>query len=363
MMFVYNDPSMDARVQRAADSLSEICDDFILVGCGGNKYINEKYQTIILNSEGRGLVRYFKTLRSLKKVIDKHKYDIFYGHDFYAAIPSVYSKKNNECKKLIYDAHELYFPGDGRKITLKSLFFYFAEKRAIKKADFLICAQSDRGRIMKDHYKLTTIPYVIPNISTLSDDERDLGKELQGQLNCFFEIQGFSIVYVGYLDSERNIEALVDLVLKHTEKYKLLIIGGGPHRGELESRAESAKDRILFTGALPYEQLGGILKRCDIGYLYYPDGELNCKYCASNKVYEYASVCLPVLANENPTVKKMYDRWKIGVCDNDVERGIEKLLKNLDEYKANCVPFNENYDWVKVKKEYQETIEEFLNGV
>ena len=91
--------------------------------------------------------------------------------------------------------------------------------------------------------------------------------------------------------------------------------------------------------------MGSILSRCDIGFVHYPVDILNNIYCASNKIYEYASVGLPILANENPTVKEILDGAHIGLATKDFTEGLRQLIDAFKAYKGNCIKFSRENPW------------------
>ncbi|MFH1855297.1 MAG: glycosyltransferase [bacterium] len=67
------------------------------------------------------------------------------------------------------------------------------------------------------------------------------------------------IGYVGRLSEEKNIQTLlatVEIILKNKPNVKMVLIGDGPDREELEKRAsEISKDRIIFTGNVPHKEI------------------------------------------------------------------------------------------------------------
>lgn len=345
LMFVYNDINTDARVQRSAETLAEIVDLEVL--SVGKEYSNPKYKTSnIYSSVVSNIIRYFDVIIKIIFWLKGKKYDIVYAHDFSAALPALFMKVFKKCDKLIYDAHELYIPEKGLSFTPRDKFFYRLEKELIKRADLIICAQEKRGEVMVEHYDLKSKPVTIRNISKLPQNDVQLDPVLQKRSNDFFTKKGITIVYAGALIADRKLDKLIREVANLGEGYKLLIVGDGSDKVRLQSIAQEYPALTsCFLGNVPYAHLSKVIKRCDIGYLYYPVDKLNNIYCASNKIYEYASINLPIVANENPTVKELLDKWSIGICSNNISLAINALVTDIENFKSNCIKFDLENSW------------------
>jgi glycosyltransferase involved in cell wall biosynthesis len=361
LVLVFNDIKTDSRVIRTANTLAE-CDgvEVEVIGFGDN-IAAAQYKSVVLNTKySGGIKRYFAFLRALNKYLKDNHFDYLYANDFYSAIPVLRYRK--KFKKIIYDAHELYIPNALSKMGLKSYFFYRLEKAALKRADGIICAQHDRAVIMEAHYKLRMTPTVIQNISKLDECNKELPDHLANELNAFFKKNETTIVYAGKIRPDSKIEEMMELLESNGKPYNVLIVGGGENLDIIKQNTLRYKNiNVFFTGSLAFEMMGTILRRCSIAYMYYPISDLNNKYCAPNKLFEYSSIGLPTVCNENPTIKEIYRNWEIGVCNNDIIRAIDECSKNNAYYKQNCYKFNEVFSWDKEKKKLREYCMEVFN--
>lgn len=345
-MFVYGDISTDARVQRAASALQDAY-EIILVSTNKGKIVSsEGYKNILVGGGRSGILNFFFCIFETIKIIKRERPAIFYGHDYYSSLIIWYLFQRNFCKKIVYDAHELYIPEQGKRFKIRSRFFYFFEKWIIRKVDLVICASDERAQLMVDHYNLKREPLVVRNISQLSINIEDNSLCSVYKLDDFFSKPGTTVVYAGVVTKSRRIDELVHAVSKLASTCKLLIIGKGDFLDELKILA-SKNDNLVyaFTGAIPYKKLGFLLSKCDIGFIYYPVNTLNNIYCASNKVYEYASVGLPMISNENPTIKKIFDSEKIGISTNDFVNGIRTIANNITDYREQCEIYTKKNPW------------------
>ena len=356
-MYVYGNIQTDARVKRAAKTLAGEYDLILLSSDCGKQVKDDGYKNVLLKCKSSGLMGYFQSVREALKVVKREKPDIFYAHDYYSALVARLLLKHKHCKKIVYDAHELIIPEDGQS-DARMKFFYRMEKAIVHKVDLLVCASQERAALMKDHYHLKSDPLVVENISYLPKgydlSQLDAAKELE----AFFSDSTPTLVYAGVVTKSRKIDLLFDMSAKLVPTVKLLIVGNGDARNEMKEKAAGQdKLKCCFTGAVPYEALGEILKRCDVGYLYYPINTLNNINCASNKIYEYASVGLPIVANNNPTVKRILENGGIGVASDNFEEALKQTLSSLDEYKRSCAKFVEDNSWAKTAQRLLESVE------
>lgn len=358
VMFVYGDITTDARVQRSAKAL---CDDFevIVISEDFKKPLpnNSEYRNVLVGKSNGSRLNYFRCVIDAIKIIKDEKPDIVYGHDYYSAAIIRFFLPHKYCKKTVYDAHELYIPERGRTMTLRSLLFYRIEKSIVNRVDVLFCANEKRGSIMAEHYGLERVPKAIHNISQLCLNDDDKTKDILSSLESFWRLPGKTVVYAGAMIGSRHLDILVKAVASLAPDYKLLMLGKGDSYDSLKELAASFSNmKSLFVGAVPYSSLGAILSRCDIGYLYYPVDTLNNIYCASNKIYEYASVCLPILANQNPTILEIIEEGGIGIATDDLQMGLFNISKSLELFKKNCELFNRRNPWAKDEELLRNTI-------
>ena len=69
---------------------------------------------------------------------------MFFANDFYCAELVPWIMRRNRKVHVVYDAHELYIPQDDQPLNKRYTFFYKKEKRAIKEADLVICANKEK---------------------------------------------------------------------------------------------------------------------------------------------------------------------------------------------------------------------------
>ena len=350
LMVVMNRLDTDARVKRAAEALS---DSFNLQVVGVNIASgSDKYAEIILhNKYKRRILKYFEFVSSVKKIINKEakNLSLVYLHDYYTAYLVKWLKRKYPGIKVVYDAHEVIIPEQGKKQAKREKFFYTFEKNAVKLCDLFICASPIRAVLLMNHYHLNTMPLSIENISELPLVVDDISNGILNDIDQAIGLENNILVYAGAITISRKIEKLVEIIEKNPMA-KLLVVGDGEYRKNLEEICSSKiAGRFYFTGGVPYKYLGAILKKCAVGFISYPNDTLNNTYCAPNKIYEYASVCLPMIAPPNVTLDKFFEKYSIGVTGEDLSKAFSDVFSDIPAYKENCQIFSEQNPWAKQK--------------
>ncbi len=362
VMYVYGDITTDARVQRAATALADQYDLLLISNNCGKKIPDTKYRNILVGNSSFNIQNYFTTIYETYKIVKKEKPDLFYGHDYYSSTIVKMLIGRKYCKKIVYDAHELYIPQEGYPLSVRSRFFYTIEKSIVNKVDLLICASPERAKIMQKHYKLKELPTSIRNISQLTINSDPDTEKIILSLKDFFSKPGKTLVYAGTVMASRRIDEITRIVCQHSADFKLLVVGRGDALEKIKQIAAGTPTLVFaYTGAIPYKSLGAVLSRCDIGYVYNPNDILNNIYCAPNKVYEYTSVSLPILSNENPTVKKELEQNHIGIATDKLEEGLLNLSKELETYKEKCKQFSLNNPWSSEAELLKHIIDHVIN--
>lgn len=346
-MYVYGDITTDARVNRAATALANDFDVTLISTNFGKEVKDTCYKNILVGNGEIGMKNLFKNIYSAYKIVKKEKPEIVYCHDYYSALFAFMLLGKKHCKHIVYDAHELIIPEPGVR-DRRLQFFYLFEKLIIKKVDKAFCASKERGEFMRKHYGLDSIPTPIRNISQLSISEDEKTCEILNSLEDFFSKTEPTVVYAGVVTKKRRITELANAVSTLAPKFKLLIVGKGDAIEELKAIASAnTQMSVAFTGAVPYNSLGAILNRCDVGFVYYPTDTLNNTYCASNKVFEYASVSLPMISNTNPTIVSELKTNHIGISSENFVEALNEVCRDLEGYKKACDDYTVNNPWQK----------------
>lgn len=318
----------------------------------------------------------FQLIYTAKRVIKKIKPDIVVLHDFDCSVLIPYIKQHFPKTKIVYDSSELYIPLHGesktKRIKSESYVLYLKqrltafrgkyEKKYLKDADFVIAANIERAQIMKKYFKLKQVPMVFDNIHKI-DDVYDLNKCSEKFDYSFIE-DGFNILFAGGISEERETYKYIEAVNSVNDlKCNLIIVG---------SASEMAKDRfdklklklkmnnVHYLGLLTRAELRYCIKKSQASVVVFDKDSYNTIYCASGKCYESLFEGVPILASENPPLKRLCDEYGIGVSNDNFADGIVSLFNNYDDIKNNVKKYMAGLNLSKRVKNLAENIERNL---
>lgn len=139
------------------------------------------------------------------------------------------------------------------------------------------------------------------------------------------------LAYAGTLGSSYDLETVFEALRKMDEeelaKIKFVIMGDGPKREQFKKTATELP--VVFTGALPYENMVHELTLCDIAINPIAAGSAG---SIINKHMDYAMAGLPVInTQECEEYRNLLDRYACGInCEcgnaNEVAEAIRRLL-------------------------------------
>ncbi len=110
----------------------------------------------------------------------------------------------------------------------------------------------------------------------------------------------FTVGFVGTMKPWHGLTGLAQAfaaIVNRLPKAHLLLVGDGPERESIGAllAQHGCADRVTWTGAVPPDQIPGLLRQMDIAMAPYPTGEEN--YFSPLKVFEYLAASLPVIAS------------------------------------------------------------------
>ena len=220
---------------------------------------------------------------------------------------------------------------------------YLAEYYCDSSIGELIVPTAKTKEIFKKQYKFKREVHVIPNgieldkfsIENINKKELEKIKKQYG-----IKDTDFVIMYVGRLGPEKNIPFLAraqkQIVKKH-KNCKLVIVGEGPMKNELEKITSSIRENVIFTGKIP---------QSDIQYYY----RLADVFATASKFETQGLTVIEALASGVCALCILDDSFKDAIIDNvngnffETEKEyvdlVDKLMtdeKLLNKYKKNAI--------------------------
>ena len=250
-------------------------------------------------------------------------------HDFSTLPLGVRFKRKHPKVKLIYDSHEIYCErpnySEYQKVKIRQ-----AQRRASKHVDaFITVNQSVAHYLLRAYPKLPT-PCIVRNASPF----RDKPVEYDGRLHKRLGIPSDTkiILYHGGIVKVRNLEMLLDAARLLPPDIHVVLMGWGNHAEDLEAKAKEIPNCHIIPG-VPQEELHLWTAGSWLGVLPYSDICLNHKFCSPNKMWEYPSSGVPIIAANLVELVATIKEYNIGwLC------GLPMTAQNLVECVMSITP-------------------------
>ena len=177
-------------------------------------------------------------------------------------------------------------------------------------------------------------------------------------------LSGPVLGYVGSLEHWVDLESVVSALPKIDAT--LLVVGPGlftDYGDKIKRMAEELGviDRVVFTGAVKYQELSRYISAMDIGLNPLKMMKKN-EYAAGGKVFNYLSCGRPVLSSRMVSLERLLGD-EIYYYD-DVESFVEQVGKILatgkDDKRFRSIA--KRYDWRELSKNYLYVLEKYTNN-
>ena len=269
-------------------------------------------------------------------------------------------------KRVIFDSHEQYFEKMKSKALPKAIKSMVSSLWSLLE---YIAARTLNHMIMADSYKFERFPKgkatVIANYAPLRIIECAKNK-------CSRNDSHFRIVYIGGISSDRGIEKTYEALTLLVDDEIELHLAGPISDEELRGRIENHKG-VIYHGFLPWEEIGALLSKCDLGLILLQPIAAYLYYTGENivKLYEYMALGLPVLLSNFPRLKAFIESLDCGIAvDPTSPRAIADAIKYLRDNpdvrkrmgENGRRAFLERFNWEIEEKKLLKVYETVLKG-
>lgn len=347
-----NDLYGDNRIYKTALSLIERNYEVLCAGrkLKHSKELNFPYEThrfsLIFK---RGAFFYLEYNLRLFLFLMIKKYSILLSTDL-DTLPANYFAARLRRKKLVYDSHEYFteVPELENRHFVKSIWLYI-EKRILPKIKFSYTVCSSIADIYNKKYNIDMQLVRNVPICNENNDNRNNVEKLAGSEEKI-------ILYQGAINIGRGLEQLI-LAMKYVHNARLIIIGEGDIKKELEILTENEKlgDKVKFLGKKPVYLLPQYTKQAYLGISIEENIGLNYYYALPNKIFDYIKCGVPVLASKLPEIYNIVSSYNVGTFieshdSEHIAEKIENMLRKPEQYlvyKQNCVEAAKELCWEK----------------
>ena len=331
---VTNCISYDQRVLKMAQTVEELGADIIIIGrkmgsSEGEDHVpfrTIKFRMIFT----RGFLFYkFFNIR-LFFLLLFIKADIIVSNDL-DTLPACWLASKIRAKTLVYDSHE-YFTGVPELLERKFVRSVWEkiEKLIVPCLENVITVSDPIADIFYEKYQIK--PVVIRNCSRSSAAVIPVSRMELGidEERLLLVLQG------GGINIHKGAEELVE-AMKSLPDVHLLIIGSGdviPYLKRMASEND-LECRINFLPRMPWSEMMRFTKAADAGLSLERDTNINYRFSLPNKMFDYISAGIPVIAGELPEIAKVIAGNSCGILipsitPAEIARAVTLLDGNRD---------------------------------
>lgn len=342
----------DQRVQKIAATVSSLGCEITIVGrhlndcCNSDSvpFMTKRFRMIF----NKGFLFYkFINIRLFFFLLF-HKFDLLVANDLDTLLPNYLVSKLKSIP-LVYDSHE-YFTGvpEIQNRPFVKWVWTKIEKFIFPHLKYVITVSDSISSQYENEYGVK--PVVVRNCAISSTEIKPFSREELGVPpdNLLLILQG------GGINIDRGGEELIEAVSK-IENVFLIVAGSGDVIEILKEKSIELNsfDRIRFIPKLSWKEMMRYTKSADAGLTLDKDTNPNYHFSLPNKLFDYISAGIPVLASDLPEVKKIINEHGCGIVIPSVtsEEIIKTIIKLRDDrillnnLRLNSVSASESLNW------------------
>lgn len=271
--------------------------------------------------------------RAAWRIIKRAPADIYHSHDL-EMLPVGYTASRRTKGKSVYDAHELYT--ELRYVPkVQRVIFGLIERILVHRVDAMITTNDVVADLYSRRYGIRK-PTVLMNCPTYNPQR--LGNSSNGlRATLGVPLGEPIIIYSGGLQQDRGLEQMVD-AMRFLDRGVLVFLGWGYQESLLRdlAAARGLDKRVIFCPPVPSDKVSEYISSASVGIICTQNTSLNNYYTSPNKLFEYLTAGLPVVASDFPFLRYVIETHRIGkACDptspQDIARALAWVLS--DEYR------------------------------
>lgn len=237
----------------------------------------------------------------------------------------------------------------------------FAISRTIHNAKVVFMPEYNRTVIFQIWFGLKTRPVVLPNKPYFLPRESELQELKNKYKNQLTQFVGKKVIlYQGGISSERMLENLAEALKTLNNEFVLLLVGKEHEKGYID-KLKKIYNSVIHIPFLPAPDYLVFSTIAYIGYVCYAPTSLNNAYCAPNKINEYSAYSLPMIGNDIPGLKSIFELNNSGIIIDD--NSIESIVNGIVQIDSNYAFYKENASNIFKKIDNKEIIASSLRNI
>jgi glycosyltransferase involved in cell wall biosynthesis len=334
----------DQRVQKIAGTVSSLGCDIIIIGirsgdcCNSHQVPFKTKRFRMIFHKGFLFYKFFNIRLFIFLLF--HKHDLLVSNDLDTLLPD-YLVSKIKALPLVYDSHE-YFTGvpEIQHRPLVKWVWKGIEKSIFPQLKYVMTVSDSIAIQYEKEYGVR--PVTVRNCAARTESIIPFSrKELQiNPDHLLLILQGTGI------NIDRGGDELIDAI-SITDNVSLLIVGSGGNVGLLREKTSNMglSSRIKFIPVLPWESLMKYTRSADAGLSLDKNSNLNYNFSLPNKLFDYISAGIPVIASELPEISKILGDYNCGLSISEVNpREISKAIMTLRDNRGLLLELKRNAD-------------------
>ena len=309
-------------------------------------------------SAGAKLIEYAKFIARTRALVKQMQPAIVYSYDPHALVASIVGRMGGRTTPLIFQLHEL---PETASLSWTSMQTWVvkAALTGTKSADAAVFPEKYRARHWLTAAGDSRAPIIVPNCP----DRSYFPGPADWNETIAMRYRARELVYVGYASAANgHLEGLRALAMTDGD-IRMRVIGG--YFAEFEAsfnalaRELGVTDRVRLDGWLALEELRARASRASVGLALHKPATKNLEYLgsASNKLFEYAAMGLPVVVPDRESYRGFLgDAEWVTYADiedpGSIARAITSIFADRERYatmsRAARRAFEEQYNYERV---------------
>jgi glycosyltransferase involved in cell wall biosynthesis len=260
----------------------------------------------------QGMLQYAEFNLKLFLILIVKKADLFLANDLDTLAPN-YIHAVMRGKKLVYDSHE-YFTGtpELQHKPLKKRIWKSLEAWLLPKINDAYTVNDSIADLYKQQYGIAM--KVVRNVPFCNRDLASMEAPLFPADKFILLLQGAGI------NNDRGAEELIESMQLLPSHFLLVLIGSGNAWEQLQQKTVELglAEKVKFIPKVPFSILHSYTRQAHLGLSLDKPTCLNYALSLPNKVFDYIQAGVPVLASAIVEVKRIIDRYNIGMNINEI---------------------------------------------
>lgn len=223
-----------------------------------------------------------------------------------------------------------------------------AMRRIVPHMDVLTACEPHRAQYMVDWWHLRKIPYILRNKPYSHPRFRYAEGSTPEVKAAIMKIRGKkNLMYQGAINADRDLSSLAQALNAANSEYYLVL--SGRNDDNAVEKLIQIYEKTIFLGNIPAPLHLEVTSHATICVAFYVDNCINNRYCAPNKIYEYAGCGVPMLCNDIPGLSETVGKAGAAECVDFRDQAviihaINKISQNYEQYCKAASDFYDNTD-------------------